>query len=146
MHDGLIDDIFNPRFVFFSPVHLDELDGFSTLRRERFSTHVDEAIVAWQASTENKSEQSLGVRDITVELLEPMTHPGTMRVDVWVERLSANSCAFGFLCSSLDGRTAYARGERTITKLDPASHRPAAWSLPFRAKQATLLKNLPACV
>lgn len=146
MHDGLTDDIFNPRFVFFSPVHLDELGGFSALRRERFAAHVDEAIVAWQASTENKSEQSLGVRDITVELLEPVTEPGTMRIDVWVERLDVNTCAFGFTCSSMDGRTAYARGERTITKLDPASHRPAAWSLPFRAKQATLLKNLPAYV
>src|SRR5688572_19004022 len=100
MHDGLIDDIFNPRFVFFSPVHLDELGGFSALRRDRFAAHVDEAIVAWQASTENKSEQSLGVRDITVELLEPVTEPGTMRIDVWVERLSANTCVFGFTCSS----------------------------------------------
>ncbi|HEU4523336.1 MAG TPA: hypothetical protein VFT12_15105 [Thermoanaerobaculia bacterium] len=144
MHDGFIDDPFNPRFVFFSPVHLDELGGFQSLRRERFAAHVDEAIVAWQSSMENKSEQSLGVRDISIELLEPMLQPATMRIDVWVERLDDSNCIFGFTCSAADGRTAYARGERTFTKLDPLSHRPAAWSLPFRSKQATLLKSLPA--
>jgi acyl-CoA thioester hydrolase len=146
MHDGLIDDIFNPRFIYTSPVFLDELGGFSSLRRERFAVHVDEAIAAWQASMENKCEQSLGIRDIIIELLEPVTQPGTMRIDVWVENLDANTCTYGFTCSSADGMTAFARGERTITKLDPASHRPAAWSLPFRNKQATLLKNLPAYV
>ncbi|HUP48074.1 MAG TPA: hotdog domain-containing protein [Thermoanaerobaculia bacterium] len=144
MHDGFIDDPFNPRFVHLSPVHLDELDGFLSLRRERFAPHIDEAIAAWQASLENKSEQSLAVREISIDLLEPLTRPTTVRVDVWVERLENASCVFGFLCSSPDGRTAYARGERTITKLDPARHQPAPWSLPFRTKQAALLKNLPA--
>jgi acyl-CoA thioester hydrolase len=144
MHDRFIDDPFNPRFVFFSPVHLDELGGFLSLRRERFPAHIDAAIAAWQGSMEIRSEQSLGVRDITLELLEPVTRPDAMRIDVWVEHLEPASCVFGFLCSSPDGRTAYARGERTITKLDPASHQPAPWSLPFRSKQATLLKNLPA--
>ena len=141
MHDGFIDDDFNPRFVFFSPLHRDEIGGFM---RDRLAAHIDAAIVAWQATMDIKSEQSLAVRDLTLELLEPITEPGTMRIDVWVERLDEVSCVFGFLCSSADGRTAIARGERTITKLDPASHRPAAWSLPFRSKQATLLKNLPA--
>lgn len=141
MHDGFIDDAFNPRFVFFSPVHLDEIGGFM---RDRLAAHIDGAIVAWQANMDIKSEQSLAIRDLTLELLEPLTEPGTMRVDVWVERLDDVTCVFGFLCSSADGRRPYARGERTITKLDPASHRPAPWSLPFRSKQATLLKNLPA--
>ena len=140
MHDGFIDDPFNPRFVHFSPLHLDELP----VRREHFAAHIDEAIAAWQATMEHKSEQSLGVRDIAIELLEPMTEPATIRIDVWVDALSDISCVYGFLCSSADGRTAYARGERTIIKLDPASRRPTAWSLPFRNKQATLLKNLPA--
>jgi acyl-CoA thioesterase FadM len=144
MHDGFLDDPLNPRFIYFSPVHLDELGGFLSLPRDRFAAHVDEAIVSWQATTENKTEQSSGVRDITLELLEPLTSPGTVRVDVWVEYLDDASCAFGFTLSSPDGRTPYARGERTLTKLDPTSHQPVAWSLPFRSKQATLLRSLPA--
>ena len=144
MHDTFIDDPLNPRFVYFSPVHLDELDGFLSLRRDRFAAHIDEAIAAWQGTSEIRAEQSLGVRELELELLEPITQPGTVRVDVWVEIIDNSSCTFGFLCSSSDGNHAYARGERTITKLDPASHRPAAWSLPFRSKQETLRKSLPA--
>jgi acyl-CoA thioester hydrolase len=144
MHDTFIDDTFNPRFVYFSPVHLDELGGFATLRREHFPIHIDEAIAAWESSTELRSEQCLGVREIALELLEPLTQPGIMRIDIWVEHLDDATCTFGFTCSSHDGKVAYARGERTVTKLDPSSHRPASWSLNFREKQETLLKNLPA--
>ena len=142
MHDSFIDDPFNPRFVYFSPVHLDELDGF--LARNRFAAHIDQAIAAWQSTAEIRDEQSQGVREIFIELLQPITKPGTVRVDVWVEDMGDVICTFGFLCSSPDGTIAYARGERTITKLDPQSHRPASWSLPFRAKQETLKRNLPA--
>jgi acyl-CoA thioester hydrolase len=144
MHDGLIDDLFNPRFVYFSPVHLDELTAHGYLDRAGFAPHVDSAIAAWQMNMENKAEQCFGVRDISVERLTPVVSPGVVRIDVWVERLDASSCVFGFLCSSEDGNTAYARGERTITKLDPKSHRPANWSQPFRTKHESLQKELPA--
>ena len=54
-----------------------------------------------------------------------------MRVDVWVERLGTTSCVYGFVCSNESGTVGYARGERTIVKLDPASHRPAPWTDAF---------------
>ena len=142
MNDAFIDDPFHPRFVYFSPVHLDEIDGF--LPRDRFAPHIDQAIAAWHSSAEIREEQAHAVREMSIELLDPITRPGNVRIDVWVERMDEVSCTFGFLCSSIDGMKAFARGERTITKVDPASHRPASWSLPFRAKQATLTKSLPA--
>ena len=135
MHDGLSDDLFNPKFVYHSPVHLDELTA-SGLPRPRFAAHVDNALAAWQLDT-NKTEQSLGVRDIAIELLGPLTVPTTMRIDLWVEHLDAQSCVYGFLCSSADGNTAFARGERTLVV-------PAAWSDEFRARHESLLKELPA--
>lgn len=138
MYDGLNGDLFNPKFVFHSPVHLDELDGQSRLPRSRFVAHIDNALAAWQLNT-NKSEQTLGVRDIAVELLEPVIGPTTMRIDVWVEYLDATSCVYGFLCSSEDGNTPFARGERSLTRVDPS-----AWSEDFRARHATLRKDLPA--
>ncbi len=144
MHDGLIDDLFNPRFVYFSPVHLDELATRGYLDRVAFASHVDAAIAAWQINMENKSEQCFGVRDMSVEILSPVVSPGMMRVDVWVERIDESCCAFGFLCSSESGNDAYARGERSITKLDPQSHQPASWSKPFRTKHESLLKELHA--
>ena len=144
MHDGLIDDLFNPRFVYHSPVHLDELSSRGFLDRSHFASHVDHAIAAWQLNMEEKAEQAFGVRDIMVEPLTPLVSPTTMRVDVWVERLDTNSCIYGFLCSSEDGNTAFARGERIITKFDPHSRQPVAWSGSFRSKHETLLKALPA--
>jgi hypothetical protein len=137
MHDGLSGDLFNPKFVYHSPVHLDELTP-SGLPRHRFAAHVDNALAAWQLDTD-KSEQSLGVRDITLELLGPLNAPTTMRVDLWVEHIDAQSCVYGFLCSSLDGTRAFARGERTLTRVVPAG-----WSDDFRARHETLLKELPA--
>jgi acyl-CoA thioester hydrolase len=137
MHDGLSDDLFNPKFVYFSPVHLDELTA-AGLPRERFAAHVDNALAAWQLGT-NKAEQSLSVRDIALELLGPVTAPTTMRIDVWVEHLDRQTCIYGFLCSSENGNIPFARGERTLTRVVPS-----AWSDDFRARHATLLKELPA--
>ena len=36
------------------------------------------------------------------------------------------------------------RGERTIVKIDPRSHRPAPWTNFFRDRHITLLKDLSA--
>ena len=67
-----------------------------------------------------------------------------MRVDLWVEELTDTSCTYGFLCSSENGCAAYARGERTLMKVDPRSHRPAPWSDEFRATNAGLKRDLHA--
>jgi len=40
--------------------------------------------------------------------------PGTMRIDLWVERADDAGRTYGFLCSSANGAAAYARGERTV--------------------------------
>lgn len=144
MRDGLIDDLFNPRFVYTSPVHLDEISSNGFLERDRFAPHIDAAIAAWQLNMPNKAEQCFSVRDLTLESLNPILSPTPLRIDVWVEHLDDTSCVYGFLCSSENGNIAYARGERTITKLDPTSHRPAAWSGSFRNQHEALMKELPA--
>ena len=126
MKDDFVDDPLKPRFVHFVFARPDEI------RRDRFAGLVDEAVAAWDVATGSATDASHGVRDLTIELLEPVTEPATIRVDVWVERLSATSCTWGFLCSSADGNLPYARGERT------------SWSLPFHTKQETLRRDLPA--
>ena len=67
-----------------------------------------------------------------------------MRIDLWVEHLGNTSCVYGFVCSSADGRVPYARGERTIVKIDPASKRPAPWTERFRSAHKDLVKDLHA--
>jgi acyl-CoA thioester hydrolase len=147
-------DDFNPKFVYLSAIHFDELDAMQMLHNSRFPAHVERAIVAWYEKngkrwspdvTQNPDQFHL-VRDLHIEYLSPLIGTGKMRIDVWVERLGTTSCVYGFLCSSQDGAVGYARGERTIVKVDPASRRPAPWSESFRKLHADLTKDLPACV
>jgi acyl-CoA thioester hydrolase len=146
-----IDDI-NPRFVYHADIHFDELDPMQMLHNSRFVYHVERAISALYASRGRKWERDVNdnpdqfhvVRDLHIEYLSPFSGTGSMRIDVWVEKLGTTSCVYGFLCSSSDGRKAHARGQRTIIKLDPASLRPAPWTEAFRVGHTELLKDLPA--
>ena len=154
MHDpaGIRDQALNPKFVYYSPVHFDELDPMQMLHNARFATHIERAIIAfyattgrkWEADVNDNPDQFHVVRDIRIEYLNPVLGPGTMRIDVWVEEIGNTSCTYGFLCSSEDGNRAYARGERVIVKIDPSTYRPTPWTDFFRSKHSELLKDLPA--
>jgi len=147
----MVRDSINPKFVYHSPVHFDELDPMQMLHNARFAAHVERAVSAWYLTSGKKWELSVDdnpdqfhvVREIRIEYMNPVGM-GTMRIDVWVERLGTTSCVYGFLCSSEDGLTPYARGERTIVKIDPQSRRPAPWTNLFRDRHITLLKDLSA--
>lgn len=145
-------DVLNPKFSYLSPIHFDELDAMQMLHNSRFAAHVERAITSfyattgkkWEIDISNNPDQFHVVRDLRIEYLNPMIGPGKMRIDVWVERIGNTSCVYGFICSSEDGSVPYARGERTIVKIDPATYRPTPWTPFFRDHHATLLKDLPA--
>lgn len=147
-----MEDDLNPKFTYLSPVHFDELDPMQMLHNARFQAHVERAISAWYASiggkwelrVEDNPDQFHVVRDLHIEYLSPFKGTGTMRIDLWVDRIGTTSCVYAFTCSSIDGNIAYARGERTIVKLDPQSHRPTPWSDRFRRNHSELVKSLPA--
>ena len=137
--DALHDDGLTPRFVFLSPVFLDELNADGRLSSERLTSHIETAVDTFH--TRAAAEVNV-VRDLQIEILDPVTAAGELRVDVWLDSIDATTCTYGFTCSSADGRTAHARGERTVTMLDPIRRRPAAWSSAFLEKQSTLVKAL----
>ncbi|HEV2719423.1 MAG TPA: hypothetical protein VG323_05360 [Thermoanaerobaculia bacterium] len=89
------DDDFNPKFVYFASAPAD------------LSTRVDEAI---RACSGGASPVGRGL--VLEELGTPA--PGTMRIDLWLERADRAGRTFGFLCSSANGTAPYARGERTV--------------------------------
>ena len=142
----------NPKFTWLSPVHFDELDPMQMLHNSRFPAHVERAVIAWytqrgrkwQRDPAQNPDQFHVVRELRIEYLNPVLGPGLMRIDIWVEHLGTTSCVYGFLCSSSDGRIPFARGERTVVKIDPASHRQAPWTDGFRSVHNELLKDLPA--
>lgn len=142
MFDTLLDDGFNPRFVFRSPVFRDELDADCHLPNTRLVDHVAEAVDSFHAGNCQRPDETNVVRDLTIEYLNPVTCAGALRLDVWLEGLDDTTCTYGFLCSSDDGRTPHARGERTISRIDAVLLRPAKWSEGFRQKQSSFLKTL----
>jgi acyl-CoA thioesterase FadM len=117
------DDALNPRFVYssFLPANAP------------VAAHVDRAIEAWQGRID-----SIMMSGSAIEQLAPLAGAHTVRVDLWVEHLDDSTCVYAFLCSSEDGNTAYARGERAIVNND------AQWPTAFRAHASALLKDLPA--
>ena len=147
-----LDLTLNPKFTYTSSVHWDELDSLGMLHNSRFAAHVERAIISWyyaqggrwEANVEDNPDQHHVVRSMTIEFLAPVTSPGTMHIDIWVERLGTTSCTYGFSCSSTDGMITHARGERTIIRLDPHSKRPTPWTGLFRTRHQTLTKDLPA--
>ena len=124
-------DLFNPKFVFLSPVRT------VPAGRSDLAEHVDRAIIALDGRA------PLG-GDTILEQLNPVFDPAALRIELWVNDLDDYTCTYGFLVSSDDGRTPYARGERTVVSVDPQSRRPQKWSSDFRHTHAELLKNLPA--
>lgn len=142
----------NPKFTYLSQVHFDELDPMSILHNSRFAAHVERAVSHWYAAegyqwelnADDNPDQFHVVRDLRIEYLNPVVGPKKMRIDVWVEHLGTTSCVYGFLCSSEDGSVPYARGERTIVKVDRHSYRPMPWTDGFRQRASELLKDLPA--
>ena len=125
------DDFLNPKFTFFSPIRSASID------KAQLAEHVDHAIIALDARA------PLG-GDCCLEQLGPVTGSSTLRVELWVNDLDDYTCTYGFLVSSENGRTPYARGERTVVNVDPASRRPQKWSSDFRHVHQELLKDLPA--
>lgn len=128
----MFDDFINPKFIFFSPVRAAIVD------RNQLSEHVDRAIIA----LDGRAPVGGGCCLEKLESVTPETQ--TLRVELWVNDLDDFTCTYGFLVSSENGRTPYARGERTVVNVDPASHRPQKWSSEFRHAHEELLKDLPA--
>ena len=124
-------DFLNPKFTFFSPVRTAALD------KSQLAEHVDHAIIALDGRA------PLG-GGCLIEPLEAVSGASTLRVELWVNDLDDYTCTYGFLVSSENGRTPYARGERTVVNVDPASHRPQKWSSDFVHAHQELLKDLPA--
>lgn len=124
------DDFLNPKFVFFSPIRTASVD------QSQLAEHVDHAIIA----LDGRAPVGGGC---FLELLEP-ARGELARVELWVNDLDDYTCTYGFLVSSEDGRTPFARGERTVVNIDPTSHKPQKWSSDFREVHADLRKDLPA--
>ena len=136
-----------PTFIYHSFVHADELDALQLLHNSRFIVHVERATVAfcrtlgapWGGSVDENPDQFQMVREVQAKFAAPFRGMGEMVIHIWVERLGESSCVYGFVCTSAEGKVVYARGTRTIVKLDAASLEPTPWSEAFTRGHLPLL-------
>ena len=124
-------DDLNPKFIFFSPVTAPVED------KRHLGEHVDRAIIALDGRAPVGGSAA-------IEPLNPVFDAPALRVELWVNDLDDYTCTYGFLVSSQDGRVPYARGERVVVNVDPATQRASRWSSDFRVSHTELLKDLPA--
>jgi acyl-CoA thioester hydrolase len=133
-------------FRFPSRVHFDELDPMGILHNSRYPVHVERAVAAffeangffWEASIADNPDKFHVVRQFHIDMERPCSGSGPMDVDVWLERLGRSSLTYGFTCQGTDG-VVYARGTRTVVKLDPATFRPTDWTDRWREAHLTVL-------
>ena len=123
----MVRDSINPKFVYHSPVHFDELDPMQMLHNSRFAAHVETGRLGLVHRPRRKNG-SCASTTIPISFTSSAScassisirssAPRTMRIDVWVERLGTTSCVYGFLCSSetagrLRARRAHHRQDRS---------------------------------
>jgi acyl-CoA thioester hydrolase len=136
-----------PTFIYRSSVHADELDSLGLLHGARFLVQVERAIVSfcrtlgapWGVPVDENPDQFQMVSEAQARFSAPFRGVGEMVIHIWVERLGESSCIYGFLCASVEGTVVYARGRRTVVKLDPATLEPASWSELFTRGHLPLL-------
>lgn len=88
---------------------------------------------------EENPDQLQIVREVQAKFAAPFRGMGEMVIHIWVERLGESSCVYGFVCTSAEGKVVYARGTRTIIKLDAVSLEPTPWSEAFTRGHLPLL-------
>jgi acyl-CoA thioester hydrolase len=136
-----------PTFIYRSFVHSDDLDSLKFLHSERFIVHVERAITAfyrslglpWDVEVEENPDQFQVVQQIQTTFPVPFRGTGELIIQIWVERLGESSCVYEFVCTSKEGQTVYARGTKTVVKVDPATMEPTPWSEPFNRGHLPLL-------
>ena len=128
------------RFVNVAHVHFDELDAMHMLHNARFFIHMERTASAflrelgrqWEPVVADNPDQFSVVKTQTIDYRVPFLGTGDLRVEMSVVKLGRTSCSLEFLFTNPDASVVYARGERTIVKLDSVTLRPSPWTTDFR--------------
>lgn len=136
-------------FMYRQPIYFDDLDALQMLHNARYTVYVERATTAfyeslgkfWEQNVSDNPDQFHVVREIHVEFLAPFKGTGDLQVSLWLERLGATSCTYGFQCFSGGTDVIHAYGRRTIVHLDPVSLRPTPWTEWFRTAHERLVRS-----
>jgi acyl-CoA thioester hydrolase len=132
-----------PHFTHASEVHFDELDAWQMLHNSRYGLHVERATMAWHLAVTGNPygpaddpDQFVFMREFQIEFEAPVTGPQTIWVDIWRTRRGRSSFTHVFQCRNEDGSVVFARGRKTVVRIDPATGKPTPWSDELRRAAA----------
>jgi acyl-CoA thioester hydrolase len=132
-------------------IHFDDLDAMGIVHNGRYPVLLERAISPyWEQRGHGfvngrvtSPDLFHAVREFTISYLAPIRGTGLIGVHFWIEQLGETSATYAFRFLSADGRTVYAKGERAIVRLDPATLRPTPWTDAAREVAATLRRDHP---
>ena len=118
-------------------VYFDDLDSFKILHNARYLLLFERTlgefwVQVFRGGFNEEPDRFHFVRANHIEYDAPVRGVGRVRVRVWVETLGRSSLTFGFRVMPMDEDRDYARGSRTVVRVDPETHRPVPWSEKFR--------------
>lgn len=138
--EAVLTEATDRRYVNVAHVHFDELDAMHMLHNARFFIHMERTASSflrdigrqWETNVADNPDQFSVVKTQTIDYRVPFLGTGELRVEMTIAKLGRTSCSLRFLFTNPDATVVYAKGERTIVKLDPVSLRPVPWTPEFR--------------
>lgn len=129
-------------------VHFDDLDAMGVVHNGRYVLLLERALAAyWTRAgwTLDPGAPGFGdsffvVREFAITYHVPITRPGPVHVQLWLDHLGSTSAVYGFRVLSEDQAVTHAEGRRVQIKLDPATLRPAVIGPDLRAACRPLLQ------
>lgn len=133
-------------------VYFDDLDAFQILHNARYLLLIERTIgsfwkhLGWGGvlDAQKNPDQFHLVRANAVEYLKPVIGVQDVRVRIWVEKLGTTSLTFAFRVLPTDEDACFAKGTRTIVRVDPTSQKPVPWTESFRNTLAPYRADLVA--
>jgi acyl-CoA thioester hydrolase len=128
-------------------VHFEDLDAQGVVHNARYVLLLERAMSAywtrngypWDPSSPQFMSVFFVVKEFTITYHAPITRPGPVSVQFWIERLGTTSAVYDFRVVSQDETVTYAEGRRVQVRLDPATLRPAVIGPELRAACEPLL-------
>lgn len=130
-------------------VHFEDLDAQGVVHNARYVLLLERAMSAywtrngypWDPSSPQFMSVFFVVKEFTITYHAPITRPGPVSVQFWIDRLGTTSAVYGFRVVSHDETVTYAEGRRVQVRLDPTTLRPAVIGQELRAACEPLLSR-----
>jgi acyl-CoA thioester hydrolase len=128
-------------------VHFEDLDAQGVVHNARYVLLLERAMSAywtrngypWDPSSPQFMSVFFVVKEFTITYHAPITRPGPVSVQFWIDRLGTTSAVYDFRVVSRDETVTYAEGRRVQVRLDPTTLRPAVIGPELRAACEPLL-------